>query len=120
MFRKFLLAGSTLVLALVDGTIPVYAEALITGVPGAVYIMSNSETGNQVLIYNRAGNGTLSYLVVYVATGGLGSGIGNTVPPDPRARKIHCCSVIMGSGYFAVNAGSDEISVFKVTSQASR
>ena len=113
MFRKFLLAGLTLVLALVM-TIPVYAK-VNHGVPGAVYIMSNSETGNQVLIYNRAGNGTLSYSG-QVATGGLGSGIGNTVPPDPLGSQNSLLLSDNGQWLFAVNAGSDEISVFKVTS----
>ncbi len=112
MFRKFLFAGLTLVLALAM-TVPAFAKDE-HGHPGAVYIMSNNENGNQVLIYNRAGDGTLSYSG-QVATGGLGSGVGSTVPPDPLGSQNSLLLSANGQWLFAVNAGSNEVSVFRVT-----
>ena len=112
MFRKFLIAGLTFVLSLAM-TFPAFAKD-DHGNPGAVYIMSNSEAGNQVLIYNRAGNGSLTYSD-QVATGGMGSGIGITVPPDPLGSQNSLLLSDNGQWLFAVNAGSDEISVFRVT-----
>ncbi len=112
MFRKFLFTGLTLMLALAM-TVPAFAKDN-HGYPGAVYIMSNSESGNQVLIYNRADDGTLSYSS-QVATGGLGSGVGMTVPPDPLGSQNSLLLSADGQWLFAVNAGSNEVSVFKVT-----
>src|SRR5262249_32721375 len=42
---------------------------------GAVYVLSNATSGNQVLVYNRSSNGSLSAGSSY-ATGGNGTGAG--------------------------------------------
>jgi 6-phosphogluconolactonase len=111
MFRKSLFAALTLVLALAM-TFPAFARDN-HGYPGAVYIMSNNQNGNQVLIYDRSDDGTLTYSGE-VSTGGLGSGIGNTVPPDPLGSQNSLLVSDDGQWLFAVNAGSNEISVFSV------
>lgn len=77
-----------------------------THAAGAVYTMSNATTGNSILVFNRAADGSLSPAGSY-ATGGLGAGRGlgnqNAVVLSEDQRWL-----------FAVNAGSNEISVFAV------
>jgi 6-phosphogluconolactonase len=85
---------------------------------GAVYVMTNQPTGNAVAAFSRAPDGTLT-LVGTFPTGGLGTG----GPPDPLRSQG---SLILsgqepGAGgrrsnqlLFAVNAGSNEISVLAV------
>jgi 6-phosphogluconolactonase (cycloisomerase 2 family) len=74
---------------------------------GFVYTTDNAANGNNVLVFKRAANGSLTPSGAY-ATGGLGSGggLGNQ------------SAVVLsrnGNWLFACNAGSDEISVFEVT-----
>src|SRR5690348_9913116 len=77
------------------GLAPLPASAAPT--PGAVYTLSNSATGNSVLIFNRAADGSLAYSGS-VATGGLGSGTGlGSQGAVVLARS--------GRWLFAVNAG---------------
>jgi len=77
------------------------------GRPGAVYTMSNSAAGNEILAYRRAANGLLMSTGTY-ATGGLGTGggLGNQggVALSPNHRRL-----------FAVNAASNDVSAFEVT-----
>jgi len=74
--------------------------------PSTVYTMTNAVNGNAILAYRQAENGTLTPLGTF-ATGGLGSGggLGNAggvvLSPDQH-------------WLFAVNAGSNEISVFAI------
>lgn len=79
---------------------------------GAVYTLSNSPSGNAVIAFDRAADGTLAPAGSY-ATGGLGSGgglgsQGAIVLSDDR------------KWLFAVNAGSDDVSVFAVTRRGLR
>jgi 6-phosphogluconolactonase len=73
---------------------------------GAVYAMTNDASGNEVVVFQRAGNGSLTR-VDAVATGGLGTGAGlgsqGALILSPNARWL-----------FAVNAGSNDISQFSV------
>lgn len=73
---------------------------------GAVYTMSNSEAGNSILSFNRSADGSLSTGPAY-ATGGLGSGGGlgsqNALILSSNERYL-----------LAVNAGSNDVSVFAV------
>lgn len=74
--------------------------------PGAVYTMTNAFDGNEILVFDRSANGTLSPAGSY-DTGGLGSGggLGNQG------------AVVLsndGRWLFTVNAGSNDISVFAV------
>jgi 6-phosphogluconolactonase (cycloisomerase 2 family) len=73
--------------------------------PGAVYTMTNAAAGNEVIAYDRAGDGSLTFRAAY-ATDGLGTGMGLGSQG----------SIILsqdGQWLFVVNAGSNEISVFQ-------
>lgn len=73
---------------------------------GAVYSLSNATTGNAVLVFRRAADGSLTQMAS-VPTGGLGVGRGlgnqNAVLLSNDRRWL-----------FAVNAGSNDLSVFAV------
>ena len=73
---------------------------------GHVYTLSNQASGNRVIDYRRAADGSLTWVASY-STGGNGSGggLGNQG------------AVILGEveTLIAVNAGSNSISAFKVT-----
>jgi 6-phosphogluconolactonase len=72
---------------------------------GTVYTASNAEAGNAILAFDQFGDGSMRAVGTTVTGGtGTGKGLGNqsgiTLSPDRR-------------WLFAVNAGSNEISVFK-------
>lgn len=72
----------------------------------ALFTMDNATAGNHVLAYGRAADGTLSFLGEFTTGGlGTGAGLGN------QGALILSRS---GGWLFACNAGSDEISVFKL------
>jgi 6-phosphogluconolactonase len=79
------------------------------GAPGAVYAMTNSADGNEIVMFDREANGILT-LVGNVATGGDGSGGGL----DELGSQNSLVLSEDDRWLLAVNAGSDEISVFKV------
>ena len=80
--------------------------AAATEAEGPVFTMSNAASGNDVVVFARAGDGTLSHVSDY-ATGGEGSGGGLGSQGAVRLSDD-------GSWLLAVNAGSDEVSVFRV------
>lgn len=94
---------------------------------GAVFVMTNSAEpirGNEIVRYNRRVNGEL-VLHGYFPTGGLGSGPAptSTVLGAPVPATVDGLgssnSVILNADHsllFAVNAGSNTISVFQVSS----
>ncbi len=70
----------------------------------AVYVMNNDATANAILVFDRAADGTLTEAGSYPTGGvGTGSGLGSqgAVALSDNGRYL-----------FAVNAGSNEISVF--------
>jgi len=75
--------------------------------PGAVYLLDNAAAGNHVLVYNRSTSGQLSPAGNF-ATGGTGTGSGlgsqGAVILDNSNQYL-----------YAVNAGSNEISSFRVS-----
>jgi 6-phosphogluconolactonase len=76
--------------------------------PGAVYVLNN-QPSNSVMVFSRAADGTLS-LSGSFPTGGAGSGTG----VDPLGSQG---SLVLGRWHrrlFAVNAGSNDVSVFAV------
>lgn len=73
---------------------------------GSVYTESNASTGNQVLVFHRAADGTLTPAGV-VASGGTGTGA-------PLASQGAVALGGDGDWLFAVNAGSNSISSFRV------
>ncbi len=85
-------------------------SAWAEGRSGAVFVLTNHSTGNSVIAYRRAPDGTLS-LSGGFSTGGKGMGTG----VDPLGSQG---ALVLGEAHrllFAVNAGSNEISVFAVT-----
>jgi len=74
--------------------------------PRAVYTETNAADKNEILVYNRDRDGSLR-LAGRVATHGLGTGAGlgnqGALALSPDGRRL-----------YAVNAGSDDISVFSV------
>jgi 6-phosphogluconolactonase (cycloisomerase 2 family) len=92
-----------LALSLLVSNIGIAAAA---GSDGAVYVLTNSPTGNAVAVFTRSADGTLTAAGTYV-TGGLGTGAslgsqGAVALSDD------------GRWLFAVNAGSNEVSAFAV------
>jgi 6-phosphogluconolactonase (cycloisomerase 2 family) len=77
-----------------------------------VFVQTNQPTGNQIAVYDRASDGTLSLAGTY-ATGGLG---GAALPGTESDRLGSQGSLVLVSHHLliAVNAGSDSISVFRV------
>jgi 6-phosphogluconolactonase len=73
---------------------------------GAVYVLTNAADGNAVLIFSRAGDGSLTP-AGKVQTGGRGSGGG-------LGSQGALVLSENGRWLFAVNAGSNDISVFAV------
>jgi 6-phosphogluconolactonase (cycloisomerase 2 family) len=73
---------------------------------GAVFTLSNETSGNRVLVWARSGNGSLTH-VGSVPTGGTGSGAGLGSQGALTLSRNH-------RWLYAVNPGSDEISVFRV------
>jgi 6-phosphogluconolactonase len=91
---------------LLAGVAVVLSSIAAHAAPGAVYTLSNSSSGNAVLVFSRAANGRLSPAGMF-PTGGLGSGkgLGNqgALAIDEGNRFL-----------FAVNPASNSISVFRV------
>ncbi len=73
---------------------------------GAVYTLTNSAAGNSVAVFDRAADGTLTAAGTF-ATGGVGTGAGlgsqGALVLNESNRWL-----------FAVNAGSNEVSAFRV------
>lgn len=83
------------------------------GKSGALFIMTNSDKGNVILMYRRSDRGRISYLDFF-PTGGLGAGVGKTINIDPLGSQN---SLILSKDrryLYAVNAGDDTITVFQV------
>ena len=93
----FLISGSLLASA---------GQALAARGAGTEYTESNTGTGNQVLVFHRGADGTLTPAGV-VASGGMGTGA-------PLASQGAVALGGDGDWLFAVNAGSDSISSFRV------
>jgi 6-phosphogluconolactonase (cycloisomerase 2 family) len=74
--------------------------------PGAVYVETNQARGNAITIFNRSTDGALTY-ATSVSTGGLGTGGG-------LGSEGSLVLSNDGRWLFAVNAGSNEISSFRV------
>src|SRR5579871_3036149 len=72
----------------------------------AVFTLSNQASGNQVLVFARAADGSLSAAGA-AATGGAGTGAAGTtqgaIAPSPGGRRL-----------YAVNTASNTITVFAV------
>jgi DNA-binding beta-propeller fold protein YncE len=78
----------------------------------AVFVQTDNLAGNQVVAYDRAGNGALTQAGVY-ATGGRGGQLEGSVV-DHLASQGSLAYDPQAELLYAVNAGSDTISVFAV------
>lgn len=76
---------------------------------GAVYAMSNAQDGNEIVVFARDFRGRLTHTGAF-ATGGIGTGGGI----DPLASQGSLILSPNKRWLFAVNAASDDISVFRV------
>ncbi len=97
------------ILALVLASLSINAGAALAAGSGlnAVYVQTNQPSGNSIAVFDRAADGSLQ-LSETVSTGGLGTG----------ASLASARSVILsqdGQWLFAVNAGSNDVSVFRVS-----
>lgn len=82
---------------------------------GAVYTMNNAASANYVIVYRRDEDGSLTRMDS-VATDGQGSGPHPTFQTDPLESQD---AVILSEDHrllFVVNAGSDEVTSFRVAS----
>jgi 6-phosphogluconolactonase len=79
---------------------------------GAVYAMTNAPGGNEIVVYRRDAGGRLTLAESYPTTG-FGSG-SNGVDPDPLGSQGALILSHDRRWLIAVNAGSNDISVFRV------
>src|SRR5262245_51125329 len=83
------------------------------GSDNAVFVQTNELSGNRIVVYDRAKDGTLTQANSY-ATGGLG---GAATPGAESDRLASQGSLVYDREHrllFAVNAGSDSVSTFSV------
>lgn len=101
-----LILAVVLVLPLITAfTSPVFADDE-GGSRRAVYTITNAAEGNEVAVFERSADGSLTFTASY-PTGGLGSGAGLGSQGSVVLREN-------GRRLFVVNAGSNQISVFAV------
>ena len=104
---RFLLTAAFLLSLVAGFTFPA-AAAPADGF-GAVYTSTNASSGNEVLVFNRAVDGTIAFQGSY-ATGGLG---------DNASLGSQNAVILSQNNHwlFIVNAGSHQISTFAVSSK---
>jgi hypothetical protein len=88
------------------------ASASATGTRHTAFVQTDNTSGNQVVAYDRATDGTLSEAGTY-STGGLGGALEGSVV-DHLASQASLTYDEPNGLLYAVNAGSDTISVFAV------
>lgn len=107
---KRVAAPAALVLAVAVAVLGAVASSASAHSTGAVYTLTNGALGNSVKVFHRAGNGSLAAAGEFPTGGnGTGSGLGN-----------QGAVVRDGGRLFAVNAGSNSISAFRVRGHALR
>ena len=79
---------------------------------GNVYVMENDPEGNSVAVFGRFSNGKLKRFTS-ARTGGLGAG--DNAEADPLGGQDSMVLSEDGRNLYVVNAGSDSISVFRLT-----
>jgi 6-phosphogluconolactonase len=77
-----------------------------------IYAMSNSPSGNVVSVVQRGEGGSLTLVGTY-PTGGIGSGVGLSVPPDPLGSQNSMVLSENNRWLFVANPASNQISVFR-------
>src|SRR5215831_15409084 len=93
-------------LALLLAVVLAFGSLSAVADPGAVYTLNNSSAKNAVVVFNRSVDGQISPAGMFPTGGkGTGKGLGNQ-----GALAIDAANRLL----FAVNAGSDSISVFRI------
>jgi 6-phosphogluconolactonase len=103
-FVRLAIVGSTLALVPLSNASP----ALAAAPAGHVYVQTNSAAGNAVVSFARAADGSLTHEET-VSTGGLGTSAG-------LGSQASLAITADGDHLLAVNAGSDNVSIFDITS----
>ena len=98
-----------LIVALAISALPFLSQAQSERNRGAVFVMTNAAERNQIIAYRRNSDGSLTQSRTF-PTGGRGSGGGI----DPLASQGSLTLTQDHSTLLAVNAGSGDISVFRV------
>jgi len=83
------------------------------GGKGVVFVQTNQPAGNQIVVYDQAGDGTLSPAASY-ATGGNGGAALPGTESDHLASQGSLAYDPDHQQLIAVNAGSDTVSAFRV------
>ena len=103
---RMILIAMLLLPLLAGFTTPARADDDTGGARRAVYTITNAADGNEVVVFRRANDGSLVHHET-VSTGGLGTGAGLGSQGAVILNKN-------GRWLFAVNAGSNQISVLRV------
>jgi 6-phosphogluconolactonase len=84
------------------------------GETGNVYVLTNQSAGNSIMIFHRDAKGALTQVGDAIPTGGNGNGTGQLTPADVAPLASQNSLVLSGDGrlLFAVNAGSNSVTVF--------
>ncbi len=105
-------AASLAVLAFGSASAGAFGGRPFGGRPaGVVFVQTDNTAGNQIVAYDRAADGTLTQAGVY-ATGGLGGQLAGSVVDHLASQGS--LAFDRDNQLYAVNAGSDTISVFAV------
>jgi 6-phosphogluconolactonase len=117
--KRFLTALSSVLLLSCVVLTTAQANGQFERANGAAYTMTNAEDDNQIVVFNRDRNGLLT-LEDSVSTGGKGSG-GSVDPLASQGSLVltsddnhHDGRRHDGEWLLAVNAGSNDVSVFRV------
>ena len=90
-------------------SIPATGQSGALDRPGDVFVLTNQASGNSVMVFARASDGSLSFSGSF-DTGGLGMGSG----PDPLGSQGSLVLTNRDHLLIGVNPGSNDISVFAV------
>jgi hypothetical protein len=80
--------------------------------PNLVFVQTNELSGNRIVVYDRAANGLLSQAAAYSTGGNGGAAVGAV--SDKLASQGSLVYDAAHSLLFAVNAGSNTVSMFHV------
>ncbi|MEU4673655.1 beta-propeller fold lactonase family protein [Amycolatopsis sp. NPDC023774] len=104
--------GAAAVLATITIAAPETSASAAQGHSGAVFVQTDSPTGNAVVAYSRSTDGTLKQAAVY-KTGGLGGVLDGSVV-DHQASQGSLVYDERNQVLIATNAGSNTVTVFAV------
>ena len=91
---RIILAVAFLLPLVAGFTGPVAADDDDNGATGAVYTITNAATGNEVVVFRRSDNGSLSMMKTYPTDGlGSGAGLGSQGAVALSRNGRHCLNV---------------------------